>query len=78
MRWQIIPEYTIGNEFRTKFLNSMLGRPQISLLLIIFTTFCDAFKESGNGGGGDSEDDSPGRLIRVVVLGESVYMLVRH
>jgi len=39
---------------------------QISLLLIIFTTFCDAFKESGSGG--DSEDDSHGRLIRVVVL----------
>ena len=48
----------------------MLFLPQISLLLIIFTTFCDAFKESGSGG--DSEDDSHGRLIRVVVLGETV------
>jgi len=39
---------------------------QISLLLIIFTTFCDAFKESG--GGGSNEDSDGGRLVRVVAL----------
>ena len=54
---------------RLRFLLSRLSvLSRLALLLIIFTTFCDAFKRE-NDGGGQGGQDRP-RLVRVIVFGK--------
>jgi sodium/bile acid cotransporter 7 len=55
---------------RLRFLLSRLSvLSRLALLLIIFTTFCDAFKRENDGGGGQEGQDRH-QLVRVIVFGK--------